>query len=268
MADEGGDELGVIAPLFGAFHAVRQASLAREPLDLDLPEMRIELGEDGKVADVRVRERWDSHRLIEEFMVLANVCAAETLEAQKQPCMYRIHEAPDPERVRGLRDFLRGIGLNFALGERLRPELFNRILAKTRDSENAEVVNQSILRAQAQARYSPENQGHFGLALARYAHFTSPIRRYSDLLVHRALIRGGKFGAGGLSAEEAERFHETGDHISNTERRAMTAERECVDRYIASYLADRIDAEFEARISGVTRAGLFIRTPSTPMPTA
>ncbi len=249
----------VVEPIYGAYEAVRRATLAREPLDLDLPEMRISLDDQGKVADVRARERLDSHRLIEEFMVLANVCAAETLEGQHQPCMYRVHEEPDQERVRGLHEFLRGIGLDFALGDRIRPALFNRIIHKTRDSENAEVVSLSILRSQSQARYSPDNLGHFGLALARYAHFTSPIRRYSDLLVHRALIKGGGLGQGGLGGDEAEDFVRIGEHISKTERRGMLAERECVDRYIASHLTDRIDAEFEARISGVTRAGLFIR---------
>jgi ribonuclease R len=251
--------IDVVEPLYGAYAAVRKRTIAREPLELELPEMRITLDEQGRVSDIRVRERLDSHRLIEEFMILANVCAAETLERQQQPCMYRVHEEPDNERVRGLRDFLRGIGLNFTLGERVRPALFNRIIERTKNSENAEVVNQSILRAQSQARYSPENEGHFGLALERYAHFTSPIRRYSDLLVHRALIRGGKMGQGPLSDHEEDAFVQIGEQISATERRAMLAERECIDRYIASHLADKIDAEFEARVSGVTRAGLFIR---------
>ncbi len=249
----------VVAPLFAAYACLNQATRAREPLDLELPEMRIELDDSGRVADVRVRERLQSHRLIEEFMVLANVAAAETLGPEKQACMYRVHPEPDPEKLHSLSDFLRGIGINFSFGDRLRPALFNRIIAKTQESENAEVINQSILRAQSRACYSPENSGHFGLALARYAHFTSPIRRYADLLVHRALIRGGKMGAGGLTDEEADAFDEIGEQISNTERRAMLAERECIDRYIAAFLSDRIDAEFDARISGVTGAGLFIR---------
>ncbi len=248
----------VIEPLYGAWGALMRAREARHPLDLDLPEMKVLLGEDGQVIDVHPRQRLDSHRVIEEFMVEANVAAAETLEAQKMPCVYRVHDLPDREKLVGLRDFLASLNLSFSLGERLRPELFNRILAKAKGTEQWEAVNQSILRSQSQARYDPENIGHFGLARSRYAHFTSPIRRYSDLLVHRALIRGGGFGKDGLRDEEIGGLAATSEHISNTERRAMVAERDANDRYMAAFLADREGAEFAARVNGVSRAGLFL----------
>jgi ribonuclease R len=253
----------IVMPLYGAWKALMHARTEREPLDLDLPELQVFLGEDGHVEGVRPRPRYDSHRLIEEFMIAANVCAAETLEKQKQPCMYRVHDEPDREKLSGLKDFLDSIGLSLTLGEVLRPRLFNRILAKAKDGPHWEAVNQSILRAQAQAVYSPDNIGHFGLSLRRYAHFTSPIRRYADLLVHRAMIRGLGLGDGGLSEDEAQRFVEIGEHISNTERRAMAAERDANDRYLAAYMRDHVGGDFEGRINGVTRAGLFVTLADT-----
>ena len=248
----------VIQPLYGAWDALMRARAARAPLDLDLPEMKITLADNGHIADVQPRQRLDAHRVIEEFMIEANVAAAETLEEQNMPCVYRVHDLPDREKLSGLKEFLSSLNLSLALGERLRPELFNRILTKAKGTEYWNAVNQSILRAQSQARYDPNNIGHFGLARPRYAHFTSPIRRYSDLLVHRALIRGGGFGNDGLRDDEAERISQVSEHISNTERRAMVAERDANDRYMAAFMAERTGAEFEARINGVTRAGLFL----------
>ncbi|MBT3533497.1 MAG: ribonuclease R, partial [Rhodospirillaceae bacterium] len=253
----------VIEPLYGAWSALMRAREGRQPLDLDLPEMKITLGEDGKIADIHPRRRLDAHRVIEEFMIEANVAAAETLEEQKMPCVYRVHDVPDREKLLGLREFLSSLNLSITLGERPRPELFNRILVKAKGTDQWEAVNQSILRSQSQARYDPENIGHFGLARSRYAHFTSPIRRYSDLLVHRALIRGGGFGNDGLRDDEADRLAATSEHISNTERRAMVAERDANDRYMAAFMAERAGAEFEARINGVTRAGLFLTLTET-----
>jgi len=253
----------VLAPLYGAWRALMRARTEREPLELEIPEMQVFLDDSGGVQAIRQRPRLDSHRLIEDFMIAANVCAAETLEQHRQPCMYRVHDEPDREKLRSLADFLASMQLKLTIGEVLRPALFNRILGKARGSQNWEAVNQGILRAQAQAMYSPDNIGHFGLSLHRYAHFTSPIRRYADLLVHRALIRGLQLGDGGLSDEEAERFTEIGEHISNTERRAMVAERSATDRYIAAYLQERIGAEFTGRINGVSRAGLFVRLDDT-----
>jgi len=253
----------VLTPLYGAWEALLRARNRREPLELEIPEMQVLLDDDGHVQAIRPRPRLDSHRLIEDFMIAANVCAAETLEQLHQPCMYRVHDEPDREKLHGLAEFLASVNLKLTLGEVVRPALFNRILGKARDSRHWEAVNQAILRSQAQAMYSPDNIGHFGLALRRYAHFTSPIRRYADLMVHRALIRGLKLGDDGLSDDEAERFHATGEHISNTERRAMMAERAANDRYVAAYLQERVGAEFAGRINGMSRAGLFVRLDET-----
>ena len=253
----------VLQPLYGAWSALMEARAKRHPLDLDLPELQVKLDTDGRVASVQHRDRRDSHRVVEEFMILANVCAAETLEQHRMACMYRIHDEPDRERLYGLREFMRSLNMNLAMGQTIRPEMFNRLLARAADTPHVEAVNQAILRAQAQACYSPDNIGHFGLNLQRYAHFTSPIRRYSDLLVHRGLIRALKLGNDGLSDEEIESFERTAEHISNTERRAMAAERDANDRYLAAYLADRVGAEFPARIGGVTGAGLFVRLADT-----
>jgi ribonuclease R len=253
----------VIEPLYGAWGALMRAREGRQPLDLELPEMQVTLGEDGRIADIRPRQRLQAHQVIEEFMIEANVAAAETLEAQKMPCVYRVHDQPDREKLLGLRDFLSSLGLSYSLGERPRPELFNRILVKAKGTDYWEAVNQSILRSQSQARYDPENIGHFGLSRPRYAHFTSPIRRYADLLVHRALIRGGGFGAGGLNDHETENLAETAEHISTTERRAMVAERDANDRYMAAFMAAQTGAEFSARINGVHRAGLFLTLDDT-----
>jgi ribonuclease R len=249
----------VIEPLYGAYEARVRARVKRQPLDLDLPEFRVLLDEEGDVLAIRRRARLDSHKLIEEFMIAANVCAAGTLEAQKLACMYRVHDEPSRERARALKEYLDTIGLSFPLGEVLKPALFNRVLARARESGKVEEVSQAVLRTQAQAVYSPTNIGHFGLGLSRYAHFTSPIRRYSDLLVHRGLIRALKFGGDGLTDGEIERFAETAEHISNTERRAMAAEREALERYLAAWMADKVGATFEGRIAGVTRAGLFVK---------
>jgi ribonuclease R len=251
----------VLQPLYGAFHAFERARRRRGTLDLDLPERRILLEPNGRVARIEPRRRLDSHRLIEEFMIAANVAAAEELERLHQPCMYRVHDQPDPAKLAALSEFLDGLGihgLRLARGQVVRPKHFSEILRRAADTPYAQLVSELVLRAQAQAVYSPVNIGHFGLALRRYAHFTSPIRRYADLLVHRALITGHRFGEGGLKAGGSEDFAETGEHISMTERRAAAAERSAVDRYAAAFLAERVGAIFQGRISGVTRAGLFV----------
>jgi ribonuclease R len=247
-----------LKPLWAAWRAVMKEREKRQPLDIDSPERKIALDETGRVASVAPRARLDAHRVIEEFMILANVCAAETLEARRQACMYRVHDQPSREKLESLRDFLQTLEMPFAKGQVLRPRHFNSILARAADTPHHRVVNQVVLRSQAQAVYSPDNIGHFGLALQKYAHFTSPIRRYSDLLVHRGLIRGLKLGDDGLTAEEIENFRETAEHISHTERRAMAAERESNDRYLAAFMADRVGATFSGRISGVARFGLFV----------
>jgi len=249
----------VLDPLYGAYRALARARRERGTLDLDLPERRIEMGADGRVKSIAARSRFDSHRLIEEFMILANVAAAEMLEARRAPVMYRVHDEPSREKVEALRAFLEGLGYALAKGEVLMPRHFERVLAKAAGTPHAQVVSEMILRAQAQAAYGPENIGHFGLALRRYCHFTSPIRRYADLLVHRALITALGLGPGGLPAEDnARHFVAAAEHVSMAERRAQKAERDTADRLVAAFLADATGAVFEGRIQGVTRFGLFV----------
>ncbi len=247
----------VIGPLFGAYGALAHARQNRGVLELELPERRVVLDPDGDVARIEVRQRFDSHRLIEEFMITANVAAAETLERLHQPCMYRVHDEPARDKLDDLRRFLGTLGLRLAKGQVLQARHFNQILAKAAETPHARLVNEVVLRSQAQAEYTPDNIGHFGLALRRYCHFTSPIRRYADLLVHRALIRGLGLGDGGLVSDGGD-FEQAGDHISATERRAAAAERDAVDRFAAAYLADKVGARFTGRVTGVTRFGLFV----------
>ncbi|MBR0669844.1 ribonuclease R [Roseomonas soli] len=249
---------GHVARLYGAFRALLTAREKRGTLELDLPERRVMLDAHGRVTGVEPRARLDSHRLIEEFMVAANVCAAEELERLTQPCMYRVHDRPSDQKLEGLRQFLATFDISLPPSDRLHPRDFARVLEKVKDSPHERLVNEAVLRGQSQAAYAPDNLGHFGLALSRYAHFTSPIRRYADLLVHRALIRGLKLGKDGLEESEAARFPDTGEHITSTERRAAAAERDAVDRYLAAFMAQRVGECFEARISGVTRFGLFV----------
>jgi ribonuclease R len=253
----------VVSPLFRAYRATAEARERRQPLDLDLPERKVELDAEGNVTSVRIRERLEAHRLIEEFMILANVAAAETLEGRRRPLLYRVHEEPNPEKLDTLREIVESAGFALAKGQVLTTRHLNTLLHKAREAELAEMINMSVLRAQTQAYYAPENYGHFGLHLRRYAHFTSPIRRYADLAVHRALIAALRLGEGGQTPEEAERLDETAEHISMTERRSMEAERDTVDRYLAAYLADRAGAEFAGRVSGVARFGLFVKLDET-----
>ncbi|TCT11354.1 RNAse R [Tepidamorphus gemmatus] len=253
----------VLRPLWAAFAAVAKARDAREPLELEIPERKLVLDGAGHVKKVTVPPRLDSHRLIEAFMILANVAAAETLEKRRMPLLYRVHDAPSPEKLAALSDFLATIGLKLPKAGVLLPRHFNGILRRVQGSEHERLVNEVILRSQAQAEYAAGNFGHFGLNLRRYAHFTSPIRRYADLIVHRALIRALDLGNDGLDDRTIDKLDEIAAHISATERRAMLAERETVDRLIADYLADRIGATFHGRITGVTRSGLFVRLDDT-----
>ena len=248
----------VIKPLYGAWKALFAARERRGVLELDIPERKVDISPEGVVLGIKPRPRFDSHRLVEDFMIQANVCAAEELERVRKPCMYRVHDQPSVEKLDGLREFLSSMDLSLPKGQALRPGQFNQILEKVKGTANETLVNEVVLRSQAQACYSPENIGHFGLNLARYAHFTSPIRRYADLLVHRALVSGLKLGDGGLPPDCLAEFVEWGEHISTTERRAATAEREAVDRYVTAFLADRVGAGFVAKVSGVTRFGLFV----------
>ena len=252
-----------VATLWEAYALVKRGREARQPMELDLPERKIVLGRDGQVERVIVPERLDAHKLIEEFMIQANVAAAETCEAHRVPLIYRVHDAPSVQKVDALREFLATLSIRLAKGLHLKPAQFNAILAKVAGTPHAALVNEVVLRSQSQAEYTPQNLGHFGLNLKRYAHFTSPIRRYADLVVHRALIRALDLGEDGLADTEAEELGAIGEAISATERRSMVAERETVDRLIAGWLADRIGAVFSGRITGVTRAGLFVRLDDT-----
>ena len=254
---------GVLRPLWAAHAALVVERARRSPLDLELPERKLLLKPDGTIDRVISPPRLDAHKLIEEFMILANVAAAETLEDKKQMLVYRAHDEPTVEKLNNLAEFLGSIGIKMAKGEVMRPQTFNRILERVKNTEHENIVNEVVLRSQAQAEYSSENYGHFGLALRRYAHFTSPIRRYADLVVHRALIRALRFGDDGLPDMGADELAEIAARISLAERRAMKAERETTERLIATFLADRIGAVFQGRISGVTRAGLFVRLNET-----
>ncbi len=256
----------VLQPLYGAYAALERARRKRGTLDLDLPERRIMLDEAGHVARIEPRARLDSHKLIEELMIAANVAAAETLERVRRPCLYRIHDAPDPAKLLALRDFLHGIGipgLTLAKGQVVRPRHFNEILRRAAETPYATLVPQLVLRSQAQAVYSPMNIGHFGLALHRYAHFTSPIRRYADLLVHRGLIAALELAGAEAEPVTGKDLAGLGEQVSMTERRAAAAERSAADRYIAAFLTDRVGGSFAGRINGVTRAGLFVTLAET-----
>ena len=259
QAQDAGETFGLpLPPLYAAFHALLAARQARGTLDLDLPERVVILNDNGQVSSVAPRPRLDSHRLIEEFMVLANVAAAEELERLRQPCMYRVHAPPSDEKLDALRGFLSALGISLAPGNQIQPRDLDRVLQRVVGSPEASLVNEVILRSQSQAAYNPDNIGHFGLALPRYAHFTSPIRRYADLLVHRALIKGLRLGRDGLPDDQATVLPEIGNRITATERRAQLAEREAVDRYLTTFMAAKVGLQFAARVSGVTRFGLFV----------
>jgi len=253
----------VLKPLWAAYACLMGERKGRSPLDLDLPERKIVLTSEGKVDHIHTPPRLDAHKLIEEFMIQANVAAAETLEAHKSPVVYRVHDTPSLEKLEALQTFLSSLDLSFPKQGNVRAQNFNFVLDKVRDTEHEEAVNEIVLRSQSQAEYNPANIGHFGLNLRRYAHFTSPIRRYADLLVHRGLISALDLGKDGLAPDAHHRFAVIAQDISATERRAMVAERETKDRLIAGWLADRIGATFQARISGITKSGLFVRLTET-----
>ncbi len=252
----------VIHPLYAAFEVLDQQRAKRGALELDLPERKVILSDDGEVKAIEPRTRLDSHRLIEEFMIAANVAAAETLERKRAPCLYRIHDQPSVEKLRMLSEFLDSLDIPFPKSGNVTPAGFNKILKRVDDTAEKHLVHDVVLRSQAQAVYAPDNIGHFGLALSRYCHFTSPIRRYPDLIVHRALIRLLGLGKGGLDDADLD-LDELGQRLSDLERRAANAERDAVDRFTARFLADRVGALFSGRINGVTRFGLFITLDET-----
>jgi ribonuclease R len=247
----------VLKPLWLCWAALNHAREKRSPLELDLPERQVTLDEKGRITSVAPRERLDAHKLIEDYMIAANVAAAKALEGKKAPVMYRDHEPPSREKLVMLKDYLKTFDIEFAFGQVIRPATFNHIIERVGDADVRPQIMEQILRTQTQAYYSPENRGHFGLALGSYAHFTSPIRRYSDLVVHRSLVRSFGLGEGGLSDGEAEAMEVTGELISQLERRAMTAERETLDRYVAAYLSDHVGEVVDCRITGVQAFGFF-----------
>lgn len=253
----------VLEPIYAAYAALKAARTDRQPLDLDLPERRIELDPDGTVKSVNFKERLDAHRLIEEFMVLANVAAAETLLEKKTPLLFRIHEEPTVAKLDVLRETAQAAGYTLGKGQVLHTRHLNKLLNDAAGTDDAELINISTLRSMTQAYYGSAHIGHFGLALRSYAHFTSPIRRYADLLVHRALITAHGWGKDGLSPQDIDEIEQTGAHISDTERRSMTAERDTTDRYLAAYLSERVGNEFSGRISGIARFGAFVKLDET-----
>ena len=253
----------VLGPLWAAYRTMKIGRDRRSPLEIESGERRVVINAEGEVVSITRRASLEAHKLIEEMMVQANVCAAETLEQKRTPLIYRVHDTPSQEKIQALADFLATLGVNWSKGEAPRTDRFNRLLDQMRGGPHAEIVNEVVLRSQMQAHYSPDNIGHFGLNLARYAHFTSPIRRYADLVVHRGLIRALGFGEDGLTDYEIARLRETAEHITLAERRAMAAERDATDRYVAAFMEDRVGATFEGRITGVTRFGLFIRLSET-----
>ena len=254
---------GVLLALFSAWATTIKARSSRGPLDLDLPERRIEISDAGVVTRVFTKERLDAHRLIEEFMVAANVAAADVLIKKQQPLLFRVHEEPDPDKLETLRTIADASGFNLAKGQVVSAKVINRLLEQSRETDHSDLISMAVLRSMQQAFYHPQNLGHFGLALPAYAHFTSPIRRYADLIVHRALIAAHGWGDDGLTEEETEGLDAVSVQISQTERRSMQAERDTADRYLAAYLADRVGSEQSGRISGVTRFGLFVRLDET-----
>src|SRR4051812_7615112 len=246
-----------LKPLWACWRALFAARQKRDPLELDLPERRVMLDEKGRITSIAPRDRLDAHRLVEDYMIAANVAAARALEAKKAPVMYRVHEPPSREKLVALQDYLKTFGVEFSLGQVVKPGTFNRIIERVGDADGREEIMEQLLRTQMQARYGPERLGHFGLALATYAHFTSPIRRYADLLVHRSLVKAYRLGDGALPPGDEERFEQIGEQISMLERRAMEAERETVDRYVAAYLADQVGQLVKCRITGVQPFGFF-----------
>jgi len=267
--DEGwdADVLPSLQNLWGCWALLAKARAARAPLDLDLPERQVILDDKGGIAEIRVRERLDAHRLIEDYMIAANVAAAKALEAKKSPVMYRIHEPPSREKLVSLKDYLESFEQSFALGQVITPAVFNRLIDGFSEDDRLPEIMQAILRSQTQAYYGPANAGHFGLALGSYAHFTSPIRRYADLIVHRALVDSYRLEVAGKPKNLPERtglgeadrkgLSRIGETISALERRAMEAERETIDRYVAAYLAGKIGEIVPARITGVQPFGFF-----------
>ncbi len=248
-----------ITPLYEAYLALEQARKNRGALELETTEVKIRLDKNGDVAAVEKQESLVSHKMIEEFMIAANVAAARRLQLSTQPTMYRVHDRPPEEKLKEIKPLLDSLKLKLPNAPALKPEHLNRLIRLCRQKNHGGGIDDLVLRLQCQAQYSPQNIGHFGLGLKEYVHFTSPIRRYADLLIHRALIN-----ACGLSATQEElpskrAFAETAEHLCSSERTAATAERDLTARYLSLYLKPLTGTEFEVKISGLTNAGIFVR---------
>jgi ribonuclease R len=248
--------LNTITSLYKAYALLKRAREFRGTLDLELPERQVILAEDGHISDIHPRPRLDSHRLVEEFMILANVAAAQQLESLKAPCIYRIHDVPNPEKIFVFRELVEGLGFSFPKSQAVTPQAFLHLLKAAHGTPHEALISQLALRTQSQALYHPENIGHFGLSLKKYSHFTSPIRRYADIIVHRSLIAALSLGDDGLPKEV--NLNEIGEQVSFTERRAASAERAATERYIAAFLKDKIGQTFKGRIGGLTPFGFFV----------
>lgn len=249
----------IIKPLYKCYEVLQNTTKERGPLILDLPERKILLDDSGKVASIEFLDRLDAHKVVEELMILANVAAAEELFNNKSYFLYRIHEEPEKEKVNTLREIVKSCGLSFSKGQVLKTHHLNSLLCNAKETEYSELVSMSILRSMPQAYYGAQPIGHFGLALRRYTHFTSPIRRYADLVTHRAIIETINRGQNPLYEFDPVELEAIGESISICERKSMLAERDTVDRYLAAFFSDRLGLEVLGTISGVARFGIFVK---------
>jgi ribonuclease R len=248
-----------IRNLHGLYKALAKARQRRGAIELDLPSTKFELGKSGEIVSITTVQRNDAHRLIEECMIAANVQAAKFLRRNRIPGLYRVHPKPDPERFEELRQYLLTLGLKVPHPDHVEPRQFNQLLTQVKDRPDSASISMAMLRSLTHAEYTPTNIGHFGLSLDAYAHFTSPIRRYPDLLVHRAIrhiVRGGKAGGYDYNASAMERL---GAITSAHERRAEEATRDVEAWLKCEYMDGHVGEEFDGVITGVTNFGLFVQ---------
>jgi ribonuclease R len=243
-----------ITPLYMAYKVLLKIRAKRGALDLDVPETVIMMNDAGDITTLEKRSRFESHQLIEEMMVLANVAAASQLQTKGAPCLYRIHPEPSELKMDALKMALKDFGLS--LSGTFSPLAIQNTLNNARD-EHKDALYMTVLRSLEQARYDPENVGHFGLALERYAHFTSPIRRYSDLVVHRSLIKNLNL-TGSKDIQQPANLIKVADHLCITERRAQKAEWEVKDRLTVRFYQEFVGNKFKARITTLTKFGMFL----------
>jgi ribonuclease R len=247
--------------LHGVYRLFANNRSKRGAVELDIPQTRINMGKDGTVKSISAVQRNDAHRLIEECMIAANVQAAKFIRKNQMPGLYRVHARPDPDRFDELRLYLVSLGLKVPHPDNVQPRDFANMIKQVADRPDAAAISMAMLRSMSHAEYTPKNIGHFGLALDAYAHFTSPIRRYPDLLVHRAirhLVRGGKPGD---YAYKPDRMDQLGAICSAHERRAEDATREVEAWLKCQYMEGRVGQEFPGVITGITNFGAFVQIP-------